>query len=141
MKAKNKKNEIKKSVDFKNKKEVGRLGEDIACIFLQQRGFRIIERNFLRKWGEIDIVAIKDSVLTFIEVKSAVGDLRSGLRGFRPEENVHIQKRRRLQRTIQTYIAQTGCGPCSEFLFHVATVRLDTLRRRAHVELIENIIL
>ena len=146
MKAKNKKIEI----DFSNKKEVGNLGEELVCTFLSKKGFLIVERNYLKKWGEIDIIAIKDNVLTFIEVKSVIDDTHSisPLRsrrgidgGFRPEENVHIQKRARLRRTIQTYIAQHRYDPYREFLFHVAIVRINRSTRRAHIDLLENIIL
>ena len=54
------------------KRRLGDLGENIACSFLEKRGFEIIERNYLRKWGEIDIVTKKGGVVRFIEVKSGV---------------------------------------------------------------------
>lgn len=41
---------------------VGRVGEDIACKYLQNKGYQIIERNFRRKWGEIDIVCRKNFI-------------------------------------------------------------------------------
>ena len=50
--------------------EIGRLGEDIACRFLKEKGFKVVERNYWKKWGEIDIVAEKEGVLRFIEVKT-----------------------------------------------------------------------
>ena len=52
------------------KRKLGDIGENIACDFLKRRGFEIIERNYLRKWGEIDIVARKRNVIRFVEVKS-----------------------------------------------------------------------
>jgi putative endonuclease len=127
--------------DFKNKREVGNLGEEIACAFLIKKNFRIIERNYLKKWGEIDIIAVKDRVLTFIEVKSVIDNRNFCSASFRPEENVHAKKQIRLRRTIQTYLAQRGYGPGAAFLFHILTVRMNTRTRRARVELIENIIL
>jgi len=51
-------------------REKGNLAEDKACGFLSSLGFQIIERNFTLRGGEIDIIAIKDDVLHFIEVKS-----------------------------------------------------------------------
>lgn len=52
-----------------------KLGEDKACKFLQKSGFKIIERNFRKGYGEIDIIAIdssnsKEKILVFIEVKT-----------------------------------------------------------------------
>ena len=49
---------------------LGNIAEDKACLYIQERGFQIIERNFTLRGGEIDIIAIKDEVIHFIEVKS-----------------------------------------------------------------------
>ena len=53
------------------KRRLGDIGENLACVFLEKRGFEILERNYLRKWGEIDIVTKKDGVIRFIEVKDS----------------------------------------------------------------------
>lgn len=52
------------------KRKTGDLGEDIAAMFLMKQGFCIVERNYLRKWGEIDIIAKKAERLYFVEVKT-----------------------------------------------------------------------
>lgn len=49
----------------------GTIGEDKACAYLRTLGFEIVDRNVYSKFGEIDIIAMKDEVLHFIEVKSA----------------------------------------------------------------------
>ena len=49
---------------------VGNIGEDRACVYLREQGFNIVDRNVYSKFGEIDIIAMKDEVLHFIEVKS-----------------------------------------------------------------------
>lgn len=46
------------------------LGEDAACSYLTRKGYRILERNFRKGYGEIDIIAIIDEILVFIEVKT-----------------------------------------------------------------------
>ena len=52
-------------------KIIGKYGEDLACDFLTKKGFEIIERNFrFSKMAEIDIIAVKKSVLHFVEVKT-----------------------------------------------------------------------
>jgi len=53
-----------------NTHEKGRRAEDIACSFLEQNGYRIVERNHHGWGGEVDIIAEKDGVLVFVEVKS-----------------------------------------------------------------------
>ncbi len=52
------------------KQKIGELGENIAVKFLTKKGFFISERNYTKKWGEIDIIAEKNNKLYFIEVKS-----------------------------------------------------------------------
>ncbi|HEC1788756.1 TPA: YraN family protein, partial [Campylobacter lari] len=51
----------------------GKKGEELACEFLKTQGFEILKRNFYSKFGEIDIIAKKDKILHFIEVKSTQG--------------------------------------------------------------------
>ena len=53
----------KPPMTFTEKQKVGRIGEDIACKFLMKHGFEVADRNYLRKWGEIDIIAKKRGVL------------------------------------------------------------------------------
>src|SRR5665213_960265 len=90
--------------------KIGEIGEGVACTFLMKHGFEVIERNYTKKWGEIDVVAEKEGKLYFIEVKSkSVDFLSESLAGnykegvARPEDNMHPQKMRRLSRVIQTY--------------------------------------
>lgn len=52
----------------------GDIGEERAVSYLEDRGFEIIERNFYARFGEIDIIATKENVLHFIEVKSGAYD-------------------------------------------------------------------
>ena len=50
----------------------GNIAEEKGVKYLLQNGFRVVVRNFYSRFGEIDIIAIKDGVLHFIEVKSAL---------------------------------------------------------------------
>ncbi|OCX42700.1 hypothetical protein A7X81_06515 [Campylobacter ornithocola] len=52
----------------------GKKGEDLACEYLKTQGFEILKRNFHSKFGEIDIIAKKDRILHFVEVKSTQGN-------------------------------------------------------------------
>jgi len=78
------------------KKKIGNLGEDIACRFLVKHGYSVLERNYWKKWGEIDIIAKKSKRLYFIEVKSVscenIADVSRETDTYRPEENVHPKK-------------------------------------------------
>ena len=50
-------------------KDIGNRGEEIASIYLQQHGFKILARNWRTRWCEIDIIAQKDAIFYFVEVK------------------------------------------------------------------------
>lgn len=53
------------------KQDLGQLGENIACRYLVEKGYKIVERNLRRPWGEIDIIAkARDKTLVFVEVKT-----------------------------------------------------------------------
>jgi len=119
------------------KRRLGDMGENIACSFLAKRGFEIIERNYLRKWGEIDIVTRKDGVVRFIEVKSGV--TRGTLDSYRLEENMHLWKLKRLGRVIQTYLLEKKLD--CEWQLDLVTVKMDEINRKARVEMIENIVI
>ena len=49
---------------------IGLLGEDTAAQYLSSKGYKILERNYSKRYGEIDIVAVKNNVLVFVEVKT-----------------------------------------------------------------------
>ena len=57
-------------MNLKKKKELGNSGEEIACKYLQNKGYAIIKRNFYCKQGEIDIIAKYKNEMVFIEVKT-----------------------------------------------------------------------
>lgn len=59
---------------MKNKTQIGSLGEEIAASYLKKNNYKIIERNFKKRYGEIDIIAIHTDTLVFIEVKTRNSD-------------------------------------------------------------------
>ena len=128
------------------KRRLGDMGENIACDFLKRRGFEIIERNYLRKWGEIDIIAKKSRLIHFIEVKcvSCVTLDEPALRlhsgqVYRPEDNMHPWKLKRLSRVTQTYLLDRKLD--CDWQLDLVTVKIDLQNRKARVELIENLII
>jgi len=122
--------------------KIGQIGEDIACKFLMKHGFSIIERNYTKKWGEIDIIADKDGVIYFVEVKSkSVSDLDFvSDETNRPEDNMHPWKLKRLSRVIETYLISKRLGNI-KWQFDLLVVYLDIDKRMARVKRVENIIL
>ncbi|MDD2828175.1 MAG: YraN family protein [Sulfuricurvum sp.] len=78
-------------------KAKGNLAEEKGCDYLRAKGFRIIDRNVYNRFGEIDIIALRDNVLHFVEVKSALSYEQA-------VNNITPSKLQKLNRTIQTYL-------------------------------------
>jgi putative endonuclease len=130
------------------KRKTGNLGEDIACRFLAKHEFKIIEKNYLRKCGEIDIVAKNIDGLHFIEVKSvscetlpSVSHETTNTDSFRPEDNVHPWKLQRLAKTIQVYLLEKNVSDETNWQFDVITVYIDKKRLTSRVFMLKNVII
>ncbi len=77
----------------------GLAGEDIACQYLEQEGLEVLDRNWTRKSGEIDIVCRDGKVIVFIEVKSA-----GRVSEFLPANRVNRQKQERIKQLARSYL-------------------------------------
>jgi len=138
------------------KRKIGDVGEAVAVRFLRGRGFTVVERNYLKKWGEIDIIAEKGSVLHFVEVKtlqlrievekSKTGvsqETQSGVsreNSYNPTENVHPKKLERMHRAIQSYLEENNVSREKEWQIDLVTVLLDLENKKAKAELLENVV-
>lgn len=80
------------------KKALGKKGEDIAADYLRKHGYRILERNFKKRYGELDIICLKDKILVFVEVKTRIGHAFG-----KPEEAVTPWKLREVKQTALFY--------------------------------------
>ena len=94
------------------KQETGDLGENLVEMFLKKHFFTIIDRNYRKPWGEIDIVARKGDDWRFVEVKTvrrnhfSDDDLSADEASYEPSDNMHPWKLKRLGRAIQTYLLE-----------------------------------
>jgi putative endonuclease len=125
--------------------KIGEIGENIAVKFLMKHGYSIPERNHTKKWGELDIVAEKDNKLFFIEVKSVSRDNLATVThvtdSYRPEENMHPWKMKRMGRTIQTYLLSNRIPEDKEWQVDLLVVYLDLKNKKARVKVVSDIIL
>lgn len=137
-----------------NKQKIGDIGENLAEKFLVKQGYTILDRNYRKKWGEIDIVAESfdktqdNKILHFIEVKTVslkrtvLGKLAEvGPWQHMPEENIHLWKRKRLGRTIQTYILEKKVSDETDWQIDIMAVFLDFGTKKAKIRMTENVIL
>jgi len=129
------------------KQKVGNIGEKLAARFLVKQGFKIVERNYRKKWGELDIVAEKGKVLHFVEVKSLTWRLNrqagavEPLEEYMPEANIRLWKKQRMTRAIRTYLAERKIPDDTDFQIDIAAVFLDFTRKKAKIRFLENVIL
>ena len=117
--------------------KIGEIGENVAEKFLMKHGFSILDRNYTKKWGEIDIIAEKNNKIYFIEVKSVTHETSDENR---PEDNMHPWKLKRMARTIQTYLLYKNVDE-KEWQVDLLVVFLNLKDKNAKVKVVSNIIL
>jgi len=128
----------------KNTRAVGDMGEHIAAQYLVEKGFDILETNYWRKWGELDIVAKKGNVVTFVEVKTVSYETKEKLEyavsheTWRPEEQVHQFKMHQIAKALETWISERNYE--GDWQIDVLAVRIVPRETFATVKHIENIV-
>ena len=85
----------------------GHAAEQIAAIFLQQKGLKLLEKNFSCKYGEVDLIMHDGKMLVFIEVR-----LRSNTQFGGAAESITPTKQKKLSRTAEFYLQTHGTSPC-----------------------------
>jgi len=117
---------------------VGTLGEDVACMFLIRKGYRIVTRNYRRSMGEIDIVAKKGESLHIVEVKCMSVEDFSRERNQEPEDMVTASKLRKLRRVSECFNDEYVRG--REAQIDLVTVLIHRHQKVARCKLYENIL-
>ncbi len=111
------------------KKILGKQGEDRAARFLAKQGYKILERNYRTPSGEIDLIALHEGAVVFVEVKTRTSDAFGA-----PELAVTPQKQRRMIKAALGYIKRKK--------FHQVPCRFDVVAISAasekEIELIQN---
>lgn len=123
-------------MDKTNSKELGFLAENIAARHLESKGYEVIERNYRRPWGEIDLIAKSNEVVVFVEVKA---NSRRFAGNFEPELRVDHRKVAKIVRTAQLYLGD-DLGACGiEWRVDVVSVTFDELAKKAKIKHFKNI--
>ena len=110
-----------------NKKEIGNLGEKIAGKYLKDKGYEILDKNYSFRIpgnpqkGEIDMVAKKSDIISFIEVKT----LRQAQgKPFSPEEKVNFGKQRKLRMTAESWLMRKRIPLNSKWQIDVIAIEI-----------------
>jgi len=128
-----------------NPKQIGAFGENIACYYLKNKGYRILDRNYSRKWvqgpqkGEIDIIVKKKKTISFVEVKTiASPDISGG--GYLPEDKVNFQKQKQLKKIAQNWLTEKKIPLESRWQIDVVSIKVDLSSKKAKIRHFENAI-
>lgn len=114
-------------------KNLGDNGEQLACQYLQKQGYKILERNYRIRGGEIDIVAKEGNVLVFVEVKTRWSH-DYGL----PAESMTSWKIKALLKTAKFYVQKIHWGE-KEYRLDFVGVDFSNSPENPEIELIKNI--
>jgi len=120
---------------------VGHIGEDVAVKFLVKHGFALLERNYLKKFGEIDVICWKGGKVHFVEVKTVSRETvsRETLDEYRAEDNIHSSKLKRIGRTIEAYLSENDIK--EDWEFHAVLVNLDKVKKIAKIRFLRDLII
>jgi len=112
------------------KKELGKKGEELALRFLKKKGYRIIEKNYVCKMGEMDIIGKEKDTLVFIEVKT-----RTSTEFGPPQLAVHSSKQRQLSKVALNYLNEKRLNDVKA-RFDVVAIVLE--QNREEIDLIRD---
>lgn len=116
---------------IKNGKPLGNYGENVAAEYIQSIGYVILDRNYRCRLGEVDIIAKKDDIFIFIEVKTR----RSTEAGF-PAEAVTYTKQQKIINTARFYLCDKDDYSAR---FDVIEVYADSYRGTSYVSRVNHI--
>lgn len=131
--------------------DLGNIGETAVCKHLKRKGFKLVERNYRKKWGEIDLILKKGKRVHFVEVKTVscennniyvsreTNNLLISHETWRPEDNAHRRKLQRFHRAVLTWLSENRYY--GEWQIDVASVRLNIESRSGTIKIIDDVIL
>lgn len=128
---------------------IGEIGENLTVKKLFRLGYSILERNYTKQGGEIDIVAKKGKKMHFVEVKSVSCEISTKNKnvthvtksGYRPEENLSFHKFLKIARTVDIYLLEKNVSDETPWQIDLACVYIDLDKKQGRVEILENIII
>lgn len=133
-------------------KKLGALGEKVAINYLKEKGYKILDKNYSPKFvsgplrGEIDIVAKKENVISFIEVKTlrqaqgkplVNGGLTSAIS---PEDKVDYWKQKKLLKMAESWLMEKKIALDSPWQIDVVSIRIDSDSKKAKIQHFQNAI-
>jgi len=123
-------------------RELGNLGEELACEYLVKNGFKIVCRNYRISFGEIDIIAKKhwklfrnDKTIHFVEVKTIIAQ-----DGFYPEDRVDFKKQRKLRQLSEIWLKNNKFKQNYPCQIDVIGVTISNGSKEPKIDYFENVV-
>lgn len=120
-----------------SKRKFGDYGEKVAEHYLKGKGYEIIEKNYQKPWGEIDLVAKDKENLVFCEIKTRDS---KNTTDFLPEYSIDYKKIRNLNKICETYLNERSFPENQQWRIDVIAVSIDKIDKKAKINHIENAI-
>ena len=128
-----------------DKKRVGNLGERIAVSYLIKKGYKILDKNYSPNFisgpqrGEIDIVAKKGDIISFVEVKALTKADRGRASVIAPEDKVDFSKQRKIIKTAESWLMEKKIPFDSKWQVDVLSIKINLAAKRAKINYFFNV--
>lgn len=120
-----------------NKRIFGDLGEKIAKEYLENNGYKTIDQNYSKRWGEIDLIAESaDRELVFVEIKTRETDNTPS--AFLPEDSVNYIKQQKIIKTAQTFLYENKYSDDTFWRIDVIAIEIDKNSHKAKIRHLKN---
>lgn len=114
------------------KRIFGDLGEKIVKKYLEKHGYKILDQNYSKRWGEIDLIAKSpENELIFIEVKTRETNNIPSV--FLPEDSVNFSKQQKIIKTAQTFLYENKYSDDIPWRIDVIAIEIDNITRKATI--------
>ncbi len=119
------------------KREFGDLGEKIAREYLEKQGYRFIDQNYSKRWGEIDLIfETADKELVFVEIKTR--EVKKVPSVYLPEDSVDFFKQQKLIKTARTFLYENKYSDETAWRIDVVAIEINNITRRASIRHLKN---
>lgn len=125
---------------MESNREIGNIGEDLASEIVVSLGYLVLDRNYLRKTGKIDIICLKNNKIVFFEVKTILINHISGVTReiYYPENNISKTKIQKINKTASYYLSEKHIND-QYFEISSISIFLDTDLKLLNYSIINNI--
>lgn len=121
------------------KRQFGDLGEKMAKKYLEKHKYKIIDQNYSKKWGEIDLIAKSpENELVFVEIKTR--ERHNNNSNFLPEDSVNFSKQQKIIKTAYTFLYENKYSDETEWRIDIMAIEINSTSRQAKIRHLKNAI-